>query len=69
MTDEYGISKESKLRKEADELRAVAGTAKNEITRKTLLRLAEEYDRLAAHPVTNYPKKIPDVVRVKFKLM
>lgn len=60
------ISKGAQLRNEASYLRAIAGTAKNEITRKTLLKLAEEYDRMSLNPVTIYPKQLPRH-RVNFK--
>ena len=56
------MSKASEFRKQAQELRKAAEATKHKITRKTLLRLAEEYDRMAANPITNYPKLLPRVV-------
>ena len=56
------MSKASEFRKQAQELRKAAEATKHKITRKTLLRLAEEYDRMAANPITNYPKQLPRAV-------
>jgi hypothetical protein len=56
------MSKASEFHKQAEELRNAAEATKHKITRKTLLKLAEEYDRMAANPITNYPKLLPRVV-------
>jgi hypothetical protein len=52
------MSKASKYREEAEALRSAAAAARDTITRQTILKLAEEYDRMAAHPVTNLPKNL-----------
>jgi hypothetical protein len=53
------MSKSSDYCKQADELRDAARATKDKITRKTLLKLAEEFDRMAAYPATNHPKELP----------
>ena len=40
-------------------MRRAANETKNQTTRATLLKLAEEYERMARHPVENYPKILP----------
>ena len=57
------MSKASDFLKLAKELRTTAKDTAHKITRETLLKLAEEYDRMAAHPITDYPKKLPRFVR------
>lgn len=57
------ISKGAEFRNEASYLRLIAEMAKNEITRKTLLKLAEEYERMAVNPVTVHPKQLPRHIR------
>jgi hypothetical protein len=57
------ISKGAELRREANYLRTVAEIAKNEITRATLLKLAAEYDRMAAYPITIEPKRLPRFIK------
>ena len=52
------MSKVAAFRKEAEELRNSATATKHKITRQTMLKLAEEYERMAKHPVTNYPKQL-----------
>ena len=44
-------------------MRDAAEATKNEITRATLLKLAEEFDRMAANPVANYPKELPRYIK------
>jgi hypothetical protein len=53
------MSTSSDFCKQAEELRNAAKATKDKITRKTLLRLAEEFDRMAAYPATNHPKELP----------
>jgi hypothetical protein len=48
-------------RQQAEELRTAADATDNPITRDTLLKFAEEYDRMAQQPVENHPK----VLRVR----
>lgn len=57
------MSEASDFRKLANELRRAAEDTGHKITRETLLKMAEEYDRMAAHPITNYPKKLPRFIR------
>ncbi len=57
------LSKWSELRKEAQALRDAAEITESEITRATLLKLAEEFDRMAANPVVNYPKELPRYIK------
>jgi hypothetical protein len=57
------MSKWSEFRKEAAALRDAAEMTESEITRATLLKLAEEFDRMAANPVANYPKKLPRYIK------
>jgi hypothetical protein len=52
-------SKADEFRKEAEELRIAARGTRHKITRETLLKLAKEYERMAEHPITNQPKKLP----------
>jgi hypothetical protein len=51
--------KASEFRREARKLRRAANETKNQITGATLVKLAEEYERMARHPVANYPKILP----------
>jgi hypothetical protein len=37
-------------------LRSAANATDDQLTRETLLKFAEEYDRMALHPVENHPK-------------
>jgi hypothetical protein len=53
------MSKASEYRKEAEDLRNTAQATKDKITRNTLLKLAAEYDRMAAYPSPNHPKELP----------
>lgn len=53
----------SEFHEEAAALRDAAEITESEITRATLLELAEEFDRMAANPVKNYPKKLPRYIR------
>ncbi len=55
---EQGGNKAQEYRQEAEELRIRADNTSNPITRKTLLKLAEEYERMADSPVDDRPKKI-----------
>lgn len=48
-----------RYRKRAKGLRDDAAAAPHEITRETLVKLSEEYDRMAAYQVIIYPKKLP----------
>jgi hypothetical protein len=48
--------KASEYRRRAQELRKAAQATTHQVTRDTLLKFAEEYDRMALHPVENYPK-------------
>jgi F0F1-type ATP synthase membrane subunit b/b' len=57
------ISKVSEFRQQAEELRNAAEATGHKITRETLLKLAEEYDRMAANPVPNHPKRLPPIIR------
>ncbi len=43
---------------QAEELRKAAEATTHKVTRQTLLKLADEFDRMAAHPFTNFPKKL-----------
>jgi hypothetical protein len=43
-------------RQQAEELRAAADETDNPKNRDTLLKLADEFDRMALHPVENHPK-------------
>jgi hypothetical protein len=56
-----GMSTSSDYCKQAEELRAAARATKDKVTRKTLLKLAEEFDRMAAYPATNHPKELPKI--------
>ena len=53
------MSKASEYRKEAEDLRNTAQATKDKIMRNTLLKLAAEYDRMAAYPSPNHPKELP----------
>jgi F0F1-type ATP synthase membrane subunit b/b' len=53
------MSKASEYRRQAQELREAATTTRDRITRKTLLKLAEEFDRMAEYPIQNHPKQMP----------
>jgi hypothetical protein len=55
------MNKASEYRQQAEELRRAAMATRDRITRKTLLKLAEEFDRMAAHPVQNHPKQMPRI--------
>jgi hypothetical protein len=57
------MSKASEFRELAKELRNAAAETGHKITRETILNLAEEFDRMAAHPMTNLPKKLPQLIR------
>ena len=59
------MSKISEFRKQAAALRDAAEITANKITRVTLLKLADEYDRMAAYPVTNYAKRLPRYIKQK----
>ena len=50
------MRKVSEYRRQAEELRNAASTTNHQITHQTLLKFAEEYDRMALFPVENYPK-------------
>jgi len=45
-------------RQHAEELRTTASGMGSRINRDTLLKFAEEYDRMAENPVENLPKKL-----------
>ena len=62
-TTEQSMGNSSEFREEAAALRDAAEITESEITRATLLKLAEEFDRMAANPVTNYPKKLPRYIK------
>ena len=51
--------KASAYRHEAKELRSAAAATGNRVTRETLLKLAEEYERMAQCPVESLPKRLP----------
>jgi hypothetical protein len=53
------MSKASEFRKQAEDLRNAAQSTAHKITRQTMLKLAAEFDRMAEHPITNFPKKLP----------
>lgn len=55
--------KVSEFHLQAQELRNAAMATEHKITRETLLKLAEAYDRMATYPVTNYPKKLPRFIK------
>jgi F0F1-type ATP synthase membrane subunit b/b' len=55
------MSKAHEYRRQAEELREAATATRHKITRKTLLKLAEEFDRMAAHPVQNHPRQMPRI--------
>jgi hypothetical protein len=55
----YEFQKASEFRHQAEELRNAALATKHKITRETLLKLAEAYDRMATYPAMSYPKKLP----------
>jgi hypothetical protein len=55
------MSKASECRRQAEELRNSAMATAHKITRRTLLKLAEEFDRMAAHPVQSYPRQMPSI--------
>ena len=57
-----GMSKASEYRRQAEELREAAMATRHRITRETLLKLAEEFDRLAAYPIQNHPKRMPRII-------
>jgi F0F1-type ATP synthase membrane subunit b/b' len=59
----WDLSKVSEFRQQAEDLRNAAAVTAHKITRETLLKLAEEYDRMAANPIANYPKKLPWFIR------
>jgi hypothetical protein len=48
--------KVSEYRRQAEELRSAADATDHQITRDTLLKFAEEFDRMALHPLENHPK-------------
>ena len=48
--------KVSEYRRQAEELRNAAGATDHQITRDTLLKFAQEYERMALFPVKNYRK-------------
>jgi len=52
-------------RRQAEELRNSAGATDNQTTRDTLPKFAEEYDRMAQHPVEIHPQFLK--VRRSFK--
>ena len=52
--------KASEYRHETEELRRAAKANKDRITRATLLKMAEEFERMAHHPVENHPKLLPN---------
>ena len=51
--------KASAYRNEARNLRRAAGATTDQITSETLLKLAEEYERMARHPTENIRKVLP----------
>lgn len=55
-------NKASEYRRRAEELRNTAGATNHQITRETLLKFAEVYDRMALHPVETEPKKFIKVI-------
>ena len=57
------ISKVSEFRAEAKQLRIAARGTAHKVTRETLLKLAEEFERMAEHPVQNHPKQMPRLAR------
>ncbi len=65
---EQGGNKAQEYRQEAEELRNLANITNNPITRKTLLKLAEEYDRMAESPIDDQPRKIIRIRRMKRRL-
>jgi len=52
--------KASEYRREAKKLRRAAKATKHDVTRATLLKLSEEYERMARHPAENHPKVLPE---------
>jgi hypothetical protein len=62
---EQSGSKASKYRQQAEELRSAANATDDQLTRETLLKFAEEYDRMALHPVENPAKKFIRFRRMK----
>lgn len=57
------MSKTDEFRMQAEALRGAAAVTKHEITRETLLKLADEFDRMAENPVSAQPKKMPRFIR------
>ena len=57
--------KASEYRRRAEELRNMASATHNQITRQTLLKFAELYDRMALYPVENEPRKLMKLRRSK----
>jgi hypothetical protein len=55
------MGKASELRQQAEDLRDAAMATADKVTRKTLLKLAGEFDRMAAYPVQNHPKQMPRI--------
>lgn len=58
------LQKASEFRHWAEELRNAAVATKHKITRETLLKLAETYDRMATHPAMSYLKRLPRFIKL-----
>jgi hypothetical protein len=50
--------KAAQYRRQAKELRNAASATDHKINRQTLLKFAEEYDRMARYPDEKQPKKL-----------
>jgi hypothetical protein len=53
--------KASEYHAEAKKLRGAAEATENQITSATLLKLAEEYERMARYPTETPPKLLPKI--------